>query len=148
MKPLVSRSSRQTAAWAGKLAARLLGQPPPKRVAVVALVGELGSGKTVFVKGFLKRAGIRRRITSPTFLLMRSYFLRHRFYRNVYHLDCFRIKKPAELLRLGLKQILTEPKNIVLVEWADKIKRFLPKNTLWIKLEHGRKENERIIKIK
>ncbi len=53
--------------------------------------------------------------------------------------------KPKELLKLGFKEIIANPQNIVLIEWAEKIKKILPKKVVWLKLHHGKKENERII---
>lgn len=113
----------------------------------IGLTGELGSGKTTFIQGFAKELGIKRRLTSPTFLIIRSYELPARSYKLFYHVDCYRIKRVKELNQLGFKKIITEPKNIVLIEWAEKIKKSLPKNTLWLKFAHDQKENERIIKI-
>ena len=112
---------------------------------VVALSGELGAGKTTFIQGFLRALGVKRRITSPTFLIFKSYTLNAKPYTLVYHIDCYRIQKPAELLKLGLKKILADPRNIVLIEWAEKIKSLLPKGTIKIEFKHGRKENERLI---
>jgi len=111
-----------------------------KNALVIALSGDLGAGKTTFVQGFLRAAGVRKRIASPTFVLIKSY-------KFMYHIDCYRIKNPKELLDLGLKEILNNPKNIVLIEWAEKIRRILLKKTIWIKLKHSKKINERVLKI-
>ena len=112
---------------------------------VFALSGDLGAGKTTFVKGFIAGAGIKRKITSPTFVLVKSYKVKS---YKVYHIDCYRLKKSKEILDLGLKEILKNPKNIVLIEWPGIIKKYLPKNAVWIKFKHGKKENERIISVK
>lgn len=66
-------------------------------------------------------------------------------FNNVYHLDLYRIHKPKELLDLGFKKIISDPENIVLIEWPERIKKLLPKNIIWIVLEHGKNENERIM---
>ena len=109
---------------------------------VYALVGDLGVGKTTFVRAFLQALGVKSRITSPTFLIIRSY-------GNIYHIDCYRIDKPSELVKLGFKEILNPPaggkNNVILIEWADRVRKLLPKNTQWIYFEHGKKENERNI---
>lgn len=105
---------------------------------VFALSGELGGGKTTFVQGFLRGLGIKRRAASPTFILMRRF-------GNLHHLDAYRLKKPSELARLGFPEILRNPRNIVLVEWADRVRKLIPRNAIWIKFKHGKKENERII---
>lgn len=143
-------SARETKIFAQDLAKKLSKKTQKKHALVLALIGDLGSGKTTFTQGFLRALGIRGPLTSPTFILikrypiLKSYKLKAKSF--VYHLDCYRIKKPRELLHLGLKEILTNPENIVLVEWAERIKKVLPKNALWLKFEHGEKENERIIK--
>jgi tRNA threonylcarbamoyladenosine biosynthesis protein TsaE len=63
-----------------------------------------------------------------------------------YHLDCYRVQKPKELLILGFKKITSDPKNIVAVEWAERIKKIMPRNTIWIKFEFI-DENKRKIRI-
>ena len=126
----------------------------PKNALAFALSGDLGSGKTTFVQGFLRGLGVRGSITSPTFVLMKKFAIRvnPRFNRRksafAYHIDCYRIKKSGELTKLGLKEILNNPQNIVLIEWAEKIKEVLPRKTIRLKFEHGKKENQRAIRIK
>lgn len=108
---------------------------------VVALIGDLGSGKTTFTQGFVKGFGIKEKITSPTFVLMHRHKIRimnnesRIKFKNLYHFDCYRFEKPEEILTLGFKEIAANPENIVLIEWADKIKKLLPKNALKIKFE-------------
>ena len=135
MNPVVNfktKSAQET-----KKIAKLLAQEISRPV-VLALTGDLGSGKTTFIQGFLKGLGVKKRITSPTFVIMRTYNL-------VYHIDCYRLSKPKELLKLGFKEILQNPKAIILIEWAEKIRKILPKNTIWLEFKHDRKPNERVI---
>ncbi|MEK9179856.1 MAG: tRNA (adenosine(37)-N6)-threonylcarbamoyltransferase complex ATPase subunit type 1 TsaE [Patescibacteria group bacterium] len=147
-----SYSAAETRKFASKLAKKLVrGSVKKKTALVVALSGELGSGKTTFVQGFLRGLGIRKRTTSPTFILFRRFRLGHKFrdsrlgFRDLFHIDAYRIKEPRELLSLGIKEIFSDPKNIVLVEWADKIRQLLPKGAIRIRFFHGRHENERKI---
>lgn len=111
---------------------------------VFALVGDLGVGKTTFVQAFLRELGVRGRVISPTFLLIKRYEVDK---KNIYHIDAYRIQNEKELIVLGLKDILKDKNNIVLIEWADKIRRLVPKNAVWVYFEHGDKKKERIIKI-
>lgn len=142
MKP---RSFKTLSAAGTKKLAKLLAQKLNR--STIALTGDLGAGKTTFIQGFANGLGIKRSLLSPTFLIIRSYRLKTKNYKLLYHIDCYRLKKPAELTTLGFKGILADPKNIILIEWAEKIKKLLPKNTLWLKFSHGQKENERIIEI-
>jgi tRNA threonylcarbamoyladenosine biosynthesis protein TsaE len=65
-------------------------------------------------------------------------------FANFYHIDCYRISKPKEILELGFKEITSNPKNIVAVEWAEKIKKILPKDAIWVNFEFINKKNRRI----
>ena len=114
---------------------------------VLALKGNLGSGKTTFTQGFLKGLGVKKKITSPTFVIQKNYKLKDKSYKLAYHIDCYRIKKSQELLILGIKEIFDNPKNIVLIEWPEKIKKILPKERFDLRFEYGKKENERRIVI-
>lgn len=115
---------------------------------VIGLIGELGSGKTTFVKGIAEELGIASPITSPTFLLIRRYRIKKKkSYSNLFHIDAYRTNKISEFRKLGIKHILSSPISIVLIEWADKIKKLLPRETVWITFSHGKKKNERIIKL-
>lgn len=135
-----------------KIAAEFLKKIKPlkSRAVVIGLEGELGAGKTTFVKGVAMALGIRKNITSPTFLIIRSYNIlpgSQKKFNKLFHIDAYRLVALDELLKLGFKEIIRDPRNIVLVEWADKIKKIMPKKTIWIKLSHGKKETERTIKI-
>lgn len=143
-----SRSTRDTAAAAATLAGEVLKYKKGGGAFVVGLIGNLGSGKTIFVQGFGKGMGLKRRITSPTFLITRSYRLRNGRYEFLHHIDAYRIGKTKDLEVLGIKEILREPKNIVLIEWADKIGKILPKKSLLINFRHGRRPNERTLILK
>ena len=115
------------------------------RALVVALYGTLGAGKTMFVKGFAKGAGARGKITSPTFLIMRRFPLRknRRGFKNLFHVDAYRIKSHRELAHIDFHKILADPKNIVIVEWPSKVSGSLSNPFITITLRHRRKENER-----
>ena len=141
-------SSKETQKIAAGLAKKFLRAKTKRKNALVfALMGELGSGKTTFVQGFLRGLGIKKKITSPTFVIAKNYKLKTKNYKQTYHIDCYRIKKADELLKLGLREVLENPQNIVLIEWAEKIKKILPKNFVWLKFEHGPKENIRVIRL-
>jgi len=114
---------------------------------IICLEGDLGGGKTTFTKGFAKGLGIKKNITSPTFVLMKEYLVNNKEIYKMYHLDCYRINSSKDIENLGLKDIIKENFNIVLIEWAEKIADILPKNCLKIKFDFV-DENTRKISIK
>ena len=143
MKTYRSFSSEETKSFSGKLAKKLAAGK--KNATIFALTGELGVGKTTFVQGFFKGLGLKRTPSSPTFIIMRRTTLRHKKFKNIFHIDAYRIKKTTNLAPLEFEKIFHDPQNIVLIEWAENIKKILPKNTIWMKFHHGKKENERTI---
>ncbi|TSC89776.1 MAG: hypothetical protein G01um10143_266 [Parcubacteria group bacterium Gr01-1014_3] len=150
-----TKKAEQTKKLAAKLAKEILsppagGGPHQKHARIIGLVGDLGAGKTTFTQGFAKALGIKRRMVSPTFLIFRTYPIPKLTTSNLklttfYHVDAYRIKKTAELKTLHFDKVLKNPKNIVVIEWADQIKKILPKDTIWIRFEHGSQEKERKI---
>ena len=94
---------------------------------IIALIGELGAGKTTFTQGFAKGLGIKDRIISPTFVLVRQHKIPNS--KGIfYHIDLYRLENPKDLKELGITEFWSNPENIVLIEWAEKIKDLLPKN--------------------
>lgn len=101
---------------------------------VIGLSGQLGSGKTTFVQGFAKELGIKEKILSPTFVIIKKFKISTKQinFHYFYHIDCYRISKPEEILNLEFKNIINNQKNIVVIEWPERIKKILPKDTIWI----------------
>ncbi len=117
-----------------------------KKPLVLALEGQLGSGKTTFVKGVAHFFGIRERVVSPTFVLLKIYKIpMPKVFKHLVHIDCCRLDSPQDLLHLGFKNLLKNKDAIVLIEWAGRIKTILPKKILWIKFKYGRSPRERVI---
>jgi tRNA threonylcarbamoyladenosine biosynthesis protein TsaE len=126
---MLTNSAKETQKFAKDFAESLVGGRRSSAGAfVVALRGDLGGGKTTFLQGFARGLGIKEKVLSPTFNIYKRY-------GNFYHFDCYRIEKPEEILNLGFKEIISNPKNIVAIEWAEKIEDILPKNTKWITFE-------------
>lgn len=124
-----------------------------KKALVIALDGELGAGKTTFVQGFVRGLGVKEEVSSPTFLIMKKVELhKHGIkaksnFKNLYHLDCYRLKSGRDLFDLGIKEILEDKENIVLIEWAKNVKSILPKDIIRIEFEY-KNEKERSINFK
>ncbi len=104
------------------------------RVSIIALRGDLGSGKTTFLQGFARGLLIKERILSPTFVIMRKFKIPSSGFDFFYHFDCYRLKRPKELLELGFKEII-QGNNIVALEWPEKVEKALPRKSLKIKFE-------------
>jgi tRNA threonylcarbamoyladenosine biosynthesis protein TsaE len=141
---IITKSSAETRKIASRLSRGILKSKPGKKAVVVGLVGELGSGKTVFTKGFARGLGLKENITSPTFVLERIYKLKTKNYKLFIHIDAYRLEKSKDLIDLGFKNLIRDPKNIILIEWADRVKKILPKDCLKIKFEHKNKNKRKI----
>ena len=100
---------------------------------LVALSGNLGSGKTTFTKFLAKALGIKKSITSPTFNIVKLYSIKknkkHNF-NKLYHIDCYRLSNSTELIDLGYFEWLKDKKALIVIEWAQKIKDILPKTRI------------------
>ncbi|PJA94725.1 tRNA (adenosine(37)-N6)-threonylcarbamoyltransferase complex ATPase subunit type 1 TsaE [Candidatus Jorgensenbacteria bacterium CG_4_9_14_3_um_filter_38_10] len=145
---LKSSSWQSTQKIARLFAQTILEKKPRSQGALVlGLMGELGSGKTTFIRGFIKSFGIKKRITSPTFLIMRKFFSASQKC-HLYHFDFYRSSSRKDLKILEFDKIIKNPQNIVLIEWAEKIKNLLPKNAIWLTFQHGKEINQRLILIK
>lgn len=117
------------------LSKEILKTKPLKGALVVGLEGDLGGGKTTFLQGFARGLGIKEKILSPTFVIMRKFHVSCSMFHDFYHIDCYRIKKPREILNLEFKEIIFNPQNIIAIEWADRIRKILPKKTIIFKFE-------------
>lgn len=106
-----------------------------KNGAIFAFSGPLGAGKTTFIQGFAKGLGISERLLSPTFVIMRHHDIPGNKEGRLYHIDLYRLNEITEIESLGLSEIFTNPKNIILIEWAEKMEARLPKQTIKIHLE-------------
>lgn len=141
MPKFISHNEKDTLRFAANLARRLQGG------AVLLLQGDLGAGKTTFVRGLATALGVRERIKSPTFTLMRAHQIKNVKYKikNLVHCDAYRINAHA-LLDIGLIDYIDQPQTIVIVEWGEKIKPLLTgRRYMTIKFQHGKKENERLL---
>jgi tRNA threonylcarbamoyladenosine biosynthesis protein TsaE len=144
MPSLQSSSSTETKKIAAVIAQDLLKRGPDKHAFVLALEGDLGAGKTTFVQGFFMGLGVKRVPNSPTFILMRRTALSRKTFKDVFHIDAYRVDA-AGFKALGLGDILKNPQNIVLIEWPERVKKLLPKDVLRIKFAHGSHAEERKI---
>ena len=151
------RETERATEQAGEALAHRLGKRRARRQAVViALTGELGAGKTVFLRGFARGLGIRRRIVSPTFILARRYRIPKHEIRSMkseirnksqvqnskletryfWHIDAYRLRESKDLSSIGFSEIIADARNVVAIEWADRVRSAVPKDAVWVSFRH------------
>ena len=122
---MISKSVTETAQIAQRTAGEI--RLRPTGAAVIALSGNLGSGKTTFTKAFAAAFGIpAEEITSPTFVIMKSYDIDRKGFKKFIHIDAYRLEKAEEVERLGWRDLIADPANLILVEWPENIGSALP----------------------
>lgn len=107
---------------------------------ILALKGELGSGKTLFTKGLVAGLGSETTVTSPTFTIVHEYPGGR---LPVYHFDFFRLESRQSVARLGLDDYLFAD-GVSVIEWADRFPEFIPEQARWISFDI-KSENQRVI---
>tara|TARA_Y100000591_G_scaffold326503_1_gene349315 strand:+ start:657 stop:1097 length:441 start_codon:yes stop_codon:yes gene_type:complete len=113
---------------------------------VIALNGDLGSGKTTFSQGIAEGLGIEQHVGSPTFKLVSEYVGK---FLKLYHVDCYRLNNAEEFLNLGGENLLLPDNGITLIEWANIIQELLPENVIEIVFSRVKTEpNKRLIVIR
>lgn len=128
---IISRSLAETEKFAEDFVAKLT--PKKDEATLVALSGELGSGKTTFVQCVARALGVKENITSPTFVLIKSYQFTKGDFQTIYHLDAYRLESGEELAKLDFEEIVADPKNLIFLEWPGNVSEVLPANYLTIK---------------
>ena len=123
-----SSSEKQTFAFAKNFSKTLKGGE------VIGLAGNLGAGKTVFAKGLAAGLGVKKTISSPTFVLMRVYPVKSAAIKQLIHIDAYRIKSANDLTAIGAAEYFNWPDAVTVIEWADKIKKILPKKAKFVKI--------------
>ncbi len=132
-----TKSADDTRALAAELA------PLTRAGDLILLEGGLGAGKTAFVQGFARGLGVDETVTSPTFVLVRTYEGR----LPMVHLDVYRLDRVQELVDLGIADILDED-GVTLIEWGDVVRPALPGDFLEVRLDPGATEDERIVQMR
>ena len=155
MKKFITNNSKQTQEL-GKIFAQELLNESRKNAKVICLSGELGAGKTTFTQGMLKGFQVEGPYTSPTFVIMKEHFpeirnlksiaQKNKSSQKIYHIDAYRITA-EDILSLGWKEMISNPPaggNIIIVEWAERIKKIIPQDAVWIKFKWIDKDKREI----
>ncbi|HOX96150.1 MAG TPA: tRNA (adenosine(37)-N6)-threonylcarbamoyltransferase complex ATPase subunit type 1 TsaE [Candidatus Woesebacteria bacterium] len=136
----ISTSYEETREIAEKIASIL------ERGTTICLYGDLAAGKTTFSQGIGKYFGIDR-VVSPTFIIMRQYpVANHPTIKTFYHLDLYRLNSVEEIRAFDIEEIWSDPSNILIIEWPEKLADILPQKRFDIFFK-ANGENERVIKI-
>ncbi len=128
------QSEEDTRAFGLALAAKLAAGD------VLALIGDLGTGKTALTRYIGEGLGVRQRISSPTFTIVKEYTDGR---LPLYHFDVYRVADPEEMFHIGADEYFYGD-GVCVVEWADLIEEILPENTKYIYLSYGEDPEERI----
>lgn len=143
MKEVITQNSEETEKVGFSFAKELHGGD------VITLTGDLGFGKTTFVKGLAKGLGVNHRIISPTFILVRKYELKTKNKNSgigtLYHVDLYRLEGKSNIESLGLEEIFTDKQAVIMIEWPERMVNLLPKKKYEIKFEYIDENKRKII---
>ena len=113
---------------------------------VLAFKGEMGAGKTTFISALCHYLGVQESVSSPTYALINEYhFMQNGSDRTIYHMDWYRLRDTAEAIHAGVEDALNQPNAYCFVEWPEKAIELLPADTLWVDIQHGEQDDERVI---
>ncbi|OHA24681.1 MAG: tRNA (adenosine(37)-N6)-threonylcarbamoyltransferase complex ATPase subunit type 1 TsaE [Candidatus Taylorbacteria bacterium RIFCSPLOWO2_01_FULL_44_26] len=99
---------------------------------VVGLSGDLGSGKTAFVKTVAKLLGVTEEVTSPTFVIMKTYEIQQEYFKRLVHIDAYRLEKDEKLEVLRFKDLIADPGNFIFLEWPERVETVMPDDAIKI----------------
>lgn len=141
MKKIITNSEKETLEFAKALASKAVGGE------VYALSGDLGAGKTVFVRGFAAGLGLKHKVNSPTFVLMKVYPIKkHETIKHLCHVDAYRLRSARDLEAIGALDYFGKKDSICFVEWPENVKKTLPQKAKYIKILHANEKRELQIK--
>lgn len=111
---------------------------------VFAFRGEMGAGKTTFISYLVRAMGVNEEVSSPTYGYVNEY--KSPYFGTIYHFDLYRLDSEKDAYDIGIEEYIYDEKNIVLIEWAEKIENLLPDNHVWVNIHVNEKEH-RIISL-
>jgi len=141
MTKIISQSDKQTEAFGYKLGRVCAGGE------IFALSGDLGAGKTCLSQGIAKGLGLKTKVNSPTFVIMKMYKVSgHKTVKHLCHIDAYRLSSARELEAIGALDYLKQSDTVTIIEWPERIKAILPKETIKIDLKiNHHKLSERVL---
>lgn len=123
----ISKNVKETKEIAKIFLEKILGEKSKKKGAlVVGLSGDLGAGKTTFVQAIAKHLGVKNKVNSPTFVIIKKYALKNKKHKFLFHLDAYRLKNEKELLHLGWEDMINNEEHLVFIEWPENVIGAIP----------------------
>lgn len=107
-----------------------------KGAAIVAFSGDLGAGKTTLTKEIAQELGIKESVISPTFVIMKIYKTKDKIFKNLVHIDAYRLESSKELLHLGWEELIKNKENFIIVEWPERVPECLTQDVYHVDIEH------------
>jgi tRNA threonylcarbamoyl adenosine modification protein YjeE len=134
----ISTSELDTARYAHEYAKQQLDRGATDHATVLALQGDLGSGKTFFVKELAKFFGVTETITSPTFVIAKFYPINSNatVFKQLVHIDAYRLESSRELLQLGFESWIADPANLICLEWPEIVSDIIPDYARTLRFEY------------
>ncbi|MFA6257157.1 MAG: tRNA (adenosine(37)-N6)-threonylcarbamoyltransferase complex ATPase subunit type 1 TsaE [Candidatus Paceibacterota bacterium] len=143
----LSRNKKETGEIAKIFLDKILNKKVPKGARVVGLYGNLGAGKTAFVKAIAKHLAVKEVVNSPTFVIIKRYPIPERVrygagpikkseLKTLFHLDAYRLKNEHELLTLGWEEIIKDDANLVFIEWPENVEKVMPRQSSNVHIAH------------
>ena len=124
-------------------------KPIPDGATVIGLRGELGAGKTTFTQACANLLGISENVTSPTFVILKKYQLNKETLGGNFsffiHIDAYRLKGGKELDTIGWQEIISDPKNLIMIEWPELVLDVIPLSARYIDFKHVNEMTREII---
>lgn len=112
---------------------------------VVALSGELGAGKTTLTQAIARELGISERLVSPTFVIMKLYPIATGQWKQLVHIDAYRLNSTEELLKLGWDALIADSANLILIEWPEKVPEAIPQGSVRVNISHEGDDSRAIV---
>lgn len=123
----------ETKTLAANFIEKLLQSPKKSGATVVLLEGNLGAGKTAFVKAVAERLGVAEAVTSPTFIIQKAYTLKNEVFHTLIHIDAYRFDEAVEAHILELETLFKNPHYLIFIEWPENIAPLLPQDAYRIR---------------
>lgn len=147
MQEYLTHTPEETQAVARQLVTTLMGASGVRGTStIIALQGDLGAGKTVFVKGIADMLGVRDVVTSPTYVIEKVYSLPEgSHWKHVVHIDAYRLQGEEELHTIGWNDIATDPGNLICMEWPEQVGIAVPERAVWVTIHQENDTTRRIV---